>query len=94
MIFTVGRTSIYEPYLRDDPTAAKLGRGIDHNGNYYPGGSVWRTHQAVQTYLDATDQNKEFSIYGVVADWETETEPEPGQEWHRLLVTSKLVKLT
>ena len=92
MIFTVGKTDVYDPYLRDDSDAAKLGRGQDHVGNYYSGGSVWKTREAAQSYLDATNQN-EFSVYGVLADWETQTEPEPGQEWHRLLVTSRLVKL-
>jgi len=94
VIFTVGKTEIYEPYLRDDPEAAKLGRGNDHAGNYYSGGSVWKTREAAQAYLDLTNIQKEFSVYGVLADWETQTEAEPGKEWHRLLVTSKLVKLT
>ena len=92
MIFTVGRTDVYEPYLRDDPDAAKLGRGQDHEGNYYAGGAVWKTRDAAQIYLDKTGLKNVFSIYGVMVDWETQTEPEPGQEWHRLLVTSKLVK--
>lgn len=88
MIFTVGRTSVYEPYLRDDPEAGKLGQGKD-----YAGGSVWETREAAQAYLDKMKLQNEFSIYCVLADWETQTESEPGQEWHRLLVTSKLVKL-
>ena len=93
MIFTIGKTDVYEPYLRDDSDAAKLGRGKDHAGNDYAGGSVWETREAAQVYLDVTNQKNEFSVYGVLADWKTQTEPEPSQEWHRLLVTSKLVKL-
>ncbi len=89
MIFTVGRTTIYNLLLRDDPNPTKLGSTADG----YSGGSVWETREAAQHYLDVTGIGDEFSVYGVVADWDRDTEPEPGQEWHRLLVTSKLVRL-
>lgn len=88
MIFTLGKTDVYDPLLRDHPDATKEGRSDD-----YAGGSVWETFEAAQAYLDSTILGEEFSIYGVLADWETQTEPEPGQGWHRLLVTSKLIKL-
>jgi len=83
MIYTVGHTASYEQYFQEQTTPKKLGRTDD-----YPGGSVWMTKEAAQKHC-----NKEYSVYGVIADWHTDTAPSHDGDWHDLLVTSVLVKV-
>lgn len=83
MIFTIGYTENYERYFIEQPKPRKLGRTAD-----YPGGSVWRTFEEAK--LNCPDG---YSVYGVLANWETDTEPSNEGEWHDLLITSDLIKL-
>lgn len=91
MIYTVGHTKQYEQRLTEPEPAMKLGRQII-DGEMYDGGSVWPTREAAQAWLDTTD--KPWSVYGVDADWDTDTEPSlAGAEWHDLLRDARLVRL-
>jgi hypothetical protein len=95
VIYTVGHTEGYAARFSDtaDGPPTKLGRRADLNGEPYDGGSVWPTREAAQAWLDA-NPDKPWSVYGVIADWDTDTEPSRvGQEWHDLLVDSLLVDL-
>ena len=89
MIFTIGRTINYERFFIEQEQPQKLGR-CDGNG---PGGSVWETFDEVQAYLDSSGSDG-YSIYGVIASWEEDTEQHEGRSWHDLLKTSDLVKLS
>jgi hypothetical protein len=84
MIYTIGRTAAYEQNFRELPVVEKLGRTPD-----YQGGSVWKTREDAQKECPS-----DYSVYGVEADWEQDTEPSKEGSWHDLLKTSKLVKLT
>jgi len=79
MIFTIGRydDSIFE----NNPL--KMGRAED-----YPGGSVWKSKEEAEKHLQ-----EGYKVYGVMADWETETEPSQDGDWNDLLVDAPLVKL-
>ena len=83
MIYTIGRTAAYEQNFKDLPIVEKLGR---EEG--YPGGSVWKTPEEALRHCPS-----DYSVYGVEADWEKDTEPSKEGHWHDLLKTSKIVKL-
>lgn len=90
MIYTVGLRRTYEEYLKFCSSPCKLGQCMEGNERY-PGGSVWQTRKEAQDYLERTKQ-PDFAVYGVLADWDTQTEPSEN-EWNNLLVTSPLVSL-
>jgi len=87
MLFTVGHTLSYEQYfdecsgLKNQPM--KKGKTSD-----YPGGSVWLTKKEALAYCP-----KDYSVYGVLADWNKDTKPSPEGNWNELLKTSKLIRL-
>jgi len=87
MIYTIGNTTNYNQFFIDQERPQKLGRC-----SYSPGGSVWRTFDEAQKYLNGIDSD-EFSIYGVIADWEKDTIQGEGKGWHDLLKNADLVKL-
>lgn len=97
MIYTLGRTTNYNKYLRENPEAEKLGRTDD-----YPGGSVWRTQEEAQTYVDGLPNAPcpewsaaDFSVYGVEADWEVDTyQEDPAKPWRALKRNALLVLLS
>jgi hypothetical protein len=92
VIYTVGHTELYERRLTDPDPATKLGRQT-LDGEPYNGGSVWRTREEAQAWLDA-NPDRPWSVYGVEADWDTDTEPSlVGEPWHDLLHDSRLVRL-
>ena len=85
MIYTVGKTEVYEDYMAKDKNPEKA-----------KGGSVWRTKDDARGYLFSTKQDKTFSVYGIEADWEKDTEAvqgDPPPTWRALTKSAKLVKL-
>ena len=92
MIYTVGRTEAYEKNFEEQDQPQKLGKGLDLDGHPYEGGSVWKTPEEAQNYLDANGLI-DFSVYGVLADWERDTEENATYSYRNLLVTSNLIKL-
>ncbi len=83
MIYTVGRRDIYEPlFLKAEPPR-KRGRDAD-----FVGGSVWRFREEAERYCAPG-----YSVYGVLADWETQTSPNEDGPWNDLLVDALLVRL-
>ena len=83
MIFTIGHTESYLCYFAEQGTPQKKGRC-----DGYPGGSVWQTQEEAQKHVGS-----EFSVFGVLADWDTETEQSQEGDWHDLLVDAELVLL-
>lgn len=53
MIYTVGKKSIYEDYIKSDPNAAKA-----------KGGSVWKSYQDAEKFV-----KDGFAVYGIEVDW-------------------------
>lgn len=82
MIYTVGKTEVYEDYMAKDKNPEKA-----------KGGSVWRTRDDARGYLLESKQDKTFSVYGVEADWEKDTEPTLEGKWRALTRKARLVKL-
>jgi len=91
MIYTLGKTDLYEKYLDHKPDAKKKGRTKD-----YEGGTVWETTEDAQKYINECCSPNEFSIYGVEADWKRDTLPEidpTGYNSRSLKRDAKLVRL-
>ena len=89
MIYTIGHKKSYERYFHEQGTPEKMGRKYNDSGRCtYSGGSVWKTKEEAQKYCHA-----KYSVYGVEADWEKDTEKSETGKWHDLLKTSPLVKI-
>lgn len=92
MIYTIGYKPTYEEgfelYGKD---FKKLGIDITRQ---YLGGSVWRTKAQVQKYLDRNMPRLwEYGIYGVKADWKSDTWQVYGEPFRRLIKTSLIIKV-
>lgn len=82
MIYTVGKADVYDEALTRDPNLEKS-----------KGGLVWKTRDDARGHLFSTKQEKTFSVYGIEADWEKDTEVVQGSPWRSLTRSAKLVKL-
>jgi hypothetical protein len=67
-----------------------MGKRDNYNDKYYPGGCVFKTWDDAKDYLDKNKLNN-YSIFGVLADWENDTETNIDEEYHNLLKDSQLV---
>ncbi len=79
MIYTIGETKLYEKYFQEQTNPEK---GI--------GGSVFLTKEDAKKLI-TNDPN--YSVYGVVADWEKDTKQEEDLSWRSLTKAARLVKL-
>lgn len=79
MIYTIGLKDNYEQYFKEIPDLKKK-----------EGGSVWQTPLEAVMYK----VNKPgYEVYGVLADWETQTVPSGVGSWNSLTIDAPLVKL-
>jgi len=89
MIYTIGHRESYLKYFKELVSSGcppmKKGRT-----NMYSGGSVWQTHEEA---LSHADPRGEYSVFGVMADWEKDTVPSELGDWHDLLYDRELVCL-
>lgn len=106
MIYTFGRTKIYNDGIKNslnDDLFRKLGARDPSPTfpNGYPGGAVWRTRDGAQAYVDSlpndwspSDWNSDdFSVFGVLADWDGDTAQIEDAPWRNLLRDSVVVIL-
>lgn len=66
MIFTIGKTELYEEYFRTIPNLEKA-----------KGGSVWEAREEAQQFANRhrdAGGAVVYSVYGVEADWDKDTE--------------------
>ena len=83
MIYTIGHTESYHRYFEEQGTPSKKGRTED-----YSGGSVWKTIEDAEKHCP-----KGYSVFGMIADWDKDTEPSKDGDWNDLLIDADLVKL-
>lgn len=89
MIYTIGHTESYEKYLNEQGEDCKKSGPTPG----YRGGSVWKTREDAQEYLDEYGM-EDYSVYGVLADWDTETRyDDSGESWNDLLVDARIVRI-
>lgn len=87
MIYTIGHRETYLKLFETEKQPHKLGRHLN-----YMGGSVFRTREAAQAYLDERGKD-DYGVFGVEADWDTDTEARPDMPFNDLLADAPLVKL-
>ena len=85
MIYTVGNTESYEKYFKEQKYPKKKGKDFESG---YEGGSVWKTESEARKHCSSG-----YSVYGVEAEWEKDTESIDNQEWNNLMIDSLLIKL-
>ena len=89
MIYTLGHKQAYLGAIASEGRIKKLGKGIVE-GQPYSGGSVWETFEEAQQVLRF---NPGFMVFGVDADWKTDTEPEKNASFHNLLRDAWIIVL-
>lgn len=84
MIYTVGLRDNYERYLDNNPDLEKAA-----------GGTVWKSFREVSEYLYGTPFGYLYNIYGVMADWETDTKESKveGARFRDLTRDAKIVRI-
>jgi hypothetical protein len=83
MIYCIGHRESYERYFAEQEQPEKMGRTAD-----YQGGSVWLTLEEALAHCPDG-----FAVYGVLAEWDRDTQPSADGPWHDLLVHSRLVRV-
>ena len=83
MIYTIGNSENYLIYFAEQARPLKKGRDKD-----FQGGSVWKTFDEAAKYAP---KGSGFSVFGVLADWDRDTEPHEGESYHDLLINAELV---
>lgn len=86
MIYTVGLTGKYDAKL----AAGRLFKYGKKPG--YGGGWVFRTEEDARRYLERR-KSTDRSVYGVLADWDADTEVVPGELYRHLLRASEVVRI-
>jgi hypothetical protein len=93
MIYSVGLNIRYGPALASGQKVIKQGRGVDAKGKPYPGGFVFETVEDARRFLDAKGLAATHTIFGVLADWDRDTEEAPGEPFRRLTRDAEVVRL-
>jgi len=87
MIYTVGYTENYLKCFKEQGFLKKMGKNES-----YAGGSVWKTREEAEKYCEE-NCDKGYSVFGVIADWDKDTEPSSSKDYNNLLRDSELVIL-
>lgn len=72
MIYTIGKTDVYEisfAKATEEHPPKKVGSNPDSG---YKGGTVWQTEN--EALRAANQQPGDYSVYGVLADWEEDVQ--------------------
>jgi hypothetical protein len=92
MIFTLGNKKVYQDVFEKMDQSKEYCKKFGKTSTYL-GGSVWKTYEEALHYK-VKNKLDDFDVYGVVAVWETDTEPNENGEFHNLLYDSRLIRLT
>lgn len=89
MIYTLGHKATYLSAIADRGKIVKSGKFGD-----YPGGYALKTIEDAKRLLVENHAEDYYCIFGLLADWETDTEPDPnGAWWHVLINAAEIVVL-
>ncbi|MNC01391.1 hypothetical protein D3C81_958480 [compost metagenome] len=91
MIYSIGLKNYYEQRFlefKDNPCDfKKMGKTDD-----YIGGSVFQTKELAEKFL-IENVIEDFGIYGVLADWDKDTEESNCHWWNNLLIDAQLIRI-
>lgn len=88
MIYTVGHTANYEAGIKEHGEIFKQGQTVK-----YEGGIVFECYIDAVGYLSDIDKSNIWSVWGVDADWITDTYPASDGWWCYLLFDSPIIPL-
>ena len=92
MIYCIGRRDRYEAGLDREGPFLKVGRGL-RKGVWQDGGTVWRTEEDARAFIERNGIGETRDVYGVLADWDSDTIQLGNEPYRRLLKTSGIVRL-
>ena len=92
MIFTIGHQKNYLKAIAFSGAIYKVGRRApcDEFPNGYAGGYAFASIEDAQRRIEEAYEGRGFAVFGLLADWESDTEPS-SDGWWRNLVTDALV---
>ncbi len=96
MIYTIGPGRWYAEAMSETADQGrplkKLGKCELPGSEPYRGGSVWQTKAEAADYLQSQNLVS-MRVLGLDADWETDTEQQPGEPFRRLLRDAVIIAL-
>jgi hypothetical protein len=87
MIYCIGLTVRYEAALAAPAAPVKRGGDAD-----YAGGWVWASPADAERFIAMNGLTATHSVYGVLADWQTDTVAVAGKPYHRLMRDAVVVR--
>jgi hypothetical protein len=97
MIYTVGNKANYLKTISEAGVIRKVGRrevGDPHLPNGYNGGCAFRTAEDAQRFIDEQEKSEVWGVFGLLANWGTDTVPNAdGGWWHDLIHDAEIVLL-
>lgn len=88
MIYTIGHKDSYLAAIAEHGVIEKSGRS-----ETYPGGYAFRTAEDAQRRIDEAHVCEGLAVFGLEADWETDTVQSAEGWWHDLLRDAVIVVL-
>lgn len=92
MIYTLGRRSVYEDVFEKMNQSREYCKKFGKTSTY-DGGSVWKTYEEALKYKIQNNLH-DYDVYGVIANWKEDTEPNEHGEFNNLIRDSRLIRLT
>lgn len=96
MIYTIGHNANYLQAIANSPEGKIYKTGKRDPGEQFPngyeGGYAFQFMEDAQKRIDEAYPDRGFAIFGLLADWETETEPSESW-WHYLLIDAEIIVL-
>lgn len=94
MIYCIGLRLKYDKALAGANPVIKQGRGVGGDGRAYPGGWVWPSIEDARRFIAINGLFATHDVYGVLADWERDTDEGEGDRTRRLIRDAEVVRLT
>lgn len=90
MVYTVGPARTYKAKLEVWGNLSKVGRTEN-----YKGGCAFQTIEAAQRFIQEKmpQEPSKYAVFGLEANWETDTEPSEDDWWNYLLVNRPIFLL-
>lgn len=88
MIYTIGNEKNYKEAIDLHGWVHKTGKNEDYEGGY-----AFRTYEDALCAIQELGQEGVWVVFGLLADWEKDTEPNTVHWWHNLLKDSIIVPL-
>lgn len=87
MIYTLGSRRSYL-HAFGTPPVTKIGRTAN-----YPGGYAFKTIADARRHKEEAHPHTDFIVFGLLADWETDTHETAGQWWRNLTFDRQCVMI-